>query len=162
MSAYGKRPDGVPTGGQRRVLQPSDFEERLRRNDLRPPPAVTGIAKPSDQAETFAFSFGDCAEWVELPLALIQGAEYVGERPCGEHGGHPVVQLSLRDRTPDDTPEFRLLTGALAADFTFSDETTQEATTDPNQNPCRDCVRRCFEVAHDPVAFRECVMACPC
>jgi hypothetical protein len=123
---------------------------------------VTGIVKPSERAETFGFSFGGCGEWLEMPLALIQGAEYVGERPCGEHGGHPVVQLSLRDSTPDDSAEFRLLAGALAADFTFSDEMTKEATTEGTENPCRDCVRRCFEVAHDPVAFRECVTACPC
>ncbi|MFJ2755589.1 hypothetical protein ACIO3S_08330 [Nocardioides sp. NPDC087217] len=161
MSTYGKRPDGAPGGGRRRVLPPAEFHERLRRNDLRPSPAVTGIVKPSNQAETFDFSFGGCAEWVEMPLALIQGAEYVGERPCGEHGGHPVVQLSLRDSTPEDTPEFRLLAGVLAADFTFSDETTKEATTTEG-NPCRDCVRRCFEVADDPVAFRDCVTRCPC
>lgn len=161
MSGYGKRPDGASGGGQRRVLAPDEFSERLRRNDLRPPPAVTGIVKPSERAETFDFSFGGCGEWFEMPLALIQGAEYVGERSCAEHGDHPVVQLSLRDSTPDDSPEFRLLADVLAADFTFSDETTKKATTTEG-NPCRDCVRRCFEVAHDPVAFRECVMACPC
>ncbi|MEU6137428.1 hypothetical protein [Nocardioides sp. NPDC047086] len=162
MSTYGKRPEGASAGGRRRVLPPAEFAERLRRDDLRPPPTVTGIAKPSDQAETFDFSFGDCAEWVELPLDLIQGAEYVGERPCDEHGSHPVVQLSLRDRTAEDTPEFRLLAGALAADITFWDETTQETTTNATQNPCRDCVRRCYEVIDDPAAFRQCIMSCPC
>jgi hypothetical protein len=57
---------------------------------------LTGVVKTSDTKGHISFSAGDPNSWVDIPVALIEEAENLGQCDCpGEK--HPVMRLRLTD-----------------------------------------------------------------
>lgn len=75
----------------------ADLEKALKDNTLIGPGiALTGMVKTSEKAGHVRFTRSGCEGWVDLPIAMIEKAEYLGNQPCKDHA-HPVMRLTLRE-----------------------------------------------------------------
>jgi hypothetical protein len=79
-----------------------EFISRLRAGSIRPPLALIGMVKASDNSEhALMFSAAGCEDWIELPESAIAAIETLGTAPCKDHQ-HPRVRIELAlsdDRT---------------------------------------------------------------
>lgn len=151
-----------------RAMSPEEFHDRLRRGALAPAASVTGMVRTSDRDGSFQLSVDSCQTWVDVPLASLEEVEVLGRRSCGDHS-HPLVRIGLAEPGESDPWERHLLVRTLAFADRFGgllggERTTTRATTDggTGANPCRDCVRGCFQLVGDAEAFRDCITRCPC
>lgn len=71
---------------------------------------LRGMVKTSDESGHVAFSRAGCDTWVDIPTDMIEHAEHVGSRSCGDHS-HPVVTISLKEPTD---PEGQILAALLS------------------------------------------------
>jgi hypothetical protein len=92
------------------LFAPSEFLERLRRNDLAP---LFGLVKePESGSDYILFTFDpSCSGWTEIPLDLIEAIEPVSTVSCRDHQ-HQTVRLYLK---VPESPEARLFASLLAA-----------------------------------------------
>jgi len=72
---------------------------------------LVGMVRPSQRKGHVSFAPSGCESWVEVPSAMIDEAEHLGERTCRDHS-HPVFRLSLRE--PAD-PQAKVLMELLTA-----------------------------------------------
>jgi hypothetical protein len=55
-----------------------------------------GMVKESDDGSSIAFTRAGCDTWVDIPISMIERADHVGHRRCGEHS-HPVFRITLKE-----------------------------------------------------------------
>jgi hypothetical protein len=72
------------------------FIKALAENALHEPIIKTGMAKRVDGAtDAFLFTEGSCAEWVRIPLSLVDEVTYLSTGSCHDHH-HPVVKIRFK------------------------------------------------------------------
>ena len=113
------------------TLSGAELEQELARGELGSwsQRGLVGIVKKSEEKGHIAFSLADCESWTDLPTAMIDEAETIGECRCRDHS-HPVVRLVLnKPKSAEGRALLRLLHSA---------PTTPPATLDARGNPCSD------------------------
>jgi hypothetical protein len=137
----------------RQSFTPYEFIDRLKGDEIRLPFVLYGMVKPAEDSDEYLlFAHGYvCENWIRIRLNTIETVELINFVACKDHT-HPLVLLVLKQPETDE--------GQLFASLVFRDQETTKAKGTPN--PCRDCVRRCYEYIDDPTAFRDCVRNCPC
>jgi hypothetical protein len=112
---------------ERQTYSPQDFLDKLRRDDLSPPLRFTGMAKQVEDDDTaILFAHGrNCANWVTIPLDLIEHVEVVEIVNCEDHT-HPLVNIEFKKPTSEEALAFsslarslNQLTGSSAPDVRF-------------------------------------------
>ncbi|MET4581938.1 hypothetical protein ABIE21_001428 [Conyzicola nivalis] len=97
---------------------------------------ITGMVKPSEIEKHVSFAKSGCGTWTDIPTAMIESAERLGEQLCTDGFPHPVFRIVLK--RPDDeeaqvlanllansTPASSL--GPQAAPFQFSSQPVGES-----------------------------------
>jgi hypothetical protein len=77
----------------------SELIDALNEDTFAPPARqLIGIVKKSEHPDHIAFSRKGCGHdrFIDIPSAMIAGAEQIGWSNCGDHG-HPVVRLQLKE-----------------------------------------------------------------
>lgn len=77
---------------------------------------LMGMVKASENEGHVSFAPGGCESWVDIPSAMINEAEHLGDQPCKERS-HPVFRLSLNEPTD---PQAKVLMQLLAARWPLS------------------------------------------
>lgn len=94
----------------------------------RDPVQIVGMIDKSKRNSYIRFSITGCANWLELPVAMIAAWETVGQRSCDDHS-HPVARLTMK-RPKGDAAE------TLFYDMLRTMTASRVATADP-VNPLR-------------------------
>jgi hypothetical protein len=69
-------------------------------------PSVSGVVKPSEEADNLLFSPGpDCKNWVSVPAELIEHVELFQVVQCEDHS-YPLVNLTFKDPTTSEARTF--------------------------------------------------------
>jgi hypothetical protein len=75
----------------------ASLEQALRYGSLTPPGIVlVGMVKASEKGEHVLFTRSGCETWVDLPVAMIEHAEHVGQNACKDHS-HPIMKITLKE-----------------------------------------------------------------
>lgn len=91
------------------VFAPQEFIEKLRRDELTAPLALTGMVKEAVDPTHLLFAFGSrCDFWTSIPLDLIEKIELVDRVACGDHT-HQLVNLILKTQQLPETAVFASL-----------------------------------------------------
>src|SRR5262249_8153838 len=89
---------------------PKEFISKLRAGTVRPPLAIIGMAKASEDSDhSLMFSAGGCENWIEIPEQAISEIHTLGMVPCKDHQ-HPRVRIEL---VPSDDPTVSALSAVL-------------------------------------------------
>ena len=97
------------TGSQ--SFEPSEFLDRLKRDELFPSVVLHGMVKPADDDNDYLwFAHGSaCKNWVRVPLTSIENISVLAFVPCDDHK-HPLVALALKQ---PETPEGQLFASLM-------------------------------------------------
>jgi len=71
---------------------------------------LTGMVKTSENPGHISFTRTGCDTWVDLPVAMIEEAENIGQHACKGHT-HPLMRITLIEAK---NPQERVLTALLA------------------------------------------------
>ena len=71
---------------------------------------LVGMVKSSENEGHISFTRAGCDSWIEVPIALIEQAEHLGQNRCKDHT-HPVFKITLKQ--PKD-PEALIFSALLA------------------------------------------------
>jgi hypothetical protein len=75
--------------------------------------ALVGMVKLSETPGCVAFTPAGCETWADVPVALIESAEHIGERRCDDHH-HPVVRMTLKEPADAEAKVLRQLLTAFS------------------------------------------------
>jgi hypothetical protein len=70
---------------------------------------LTGMVKKSEKEDYISFTQSGCGTWVDLPVSMIEKAEFLEMRTCKDHA-HPVMKVTLKH---SGNPENEILLGLL-------------------------------------------------
>ena len=98
----------------RATFPPADFIAKLRAGDFATDPlSVTGVVKPSEEADGLLFSPGrDCKNWVSVPIKLIDRVETLQIVRCGDHR-YPLVNLTFQVPTTEEAGTFAAISALI-------------------------------------------------
>jgi hypothetical protein len=87
----------------RQSFEPSEFLDRLKRDDIHPPIVLFGMVKAADEADDhLLFAPGQvCENWTRVPLSSIETVSVQSLVPCDDHK-HPLVLLVLKRPESDE------------------------------------------------------------
>jgi hypothetical protein len=97
-----------------KTFTPQEFIEKLTRDELTAPLALTGMVKTAEESSTeVMFAIGsDCAGWTSVPLNMIDNVEVLGVVPCKDHTHHRVRLTFNPPTSPEGTVFAALLNAA--------------------------------------------------
>lgn len=96
-------------------LSPKDFLSRLGTDDFDTPLTLTGMAKSSETSSAeFLFVLGTrCADWISVPIDLVEHVEVLGSAPCADHQHHRVAVTFKPPKSPEAAAFAALLGSAV-------------------------------------------------
>jgi hypothetical protein len=99
---------------EKQTYSPREFLDKLQRDDLSPPLRFTGMAKQVEDDDTaILFAPGrNCANWVTIPLGVIENVEVVEIVPCKDHT-HPLVNIQFKKPASEEALMFSSLARSL-------------------------------------------------
>jgi hypothetical protein len=104
-----------------------EFAQALESSTLQDQVALTGMAKKADDPSVILFAPGaSCAQWIPIPVTMIEKVDWLGKAHCHDHT-HEHVRITLAHNT---SPEATVLASLLAG-FSEGDSRHQHVTTAP-------------------------------
>lgn len=76
--------------------EPREFLRRLRDETVIAPVRILGMVKAQDSKSDYILFSQACADWIPIPIDLIESLDHLGSAPCKDHS-HPLVAISLKE-----------------------------------------------------------------
>lgn len=97
------------------IFTGATLREALKSGDLtRANLVIVGMVKESAQNGSVSFAPSGCDSWTDLPTALIEEAEHLGQQTCKDHT-HPLFRISLNEPKDPTAKIFAALLGAAGS-----------------------------------------------
>lgn len=95
-------------------LEPREFLRKLSNQTLLPRIRLVGFVKPPEPPneipEHIPFGlFGGCAEWIHIPISMIESIEYLGSAPCQDRSYTRAAISLLEPRSEEGRVFAKLL-----------------------------------------------------
>jgi hypothetical protein len=99
---------------EKQTYSPEEFLDKLQSDDLSLPLRLTGMVKQVEDDDTaILFAPGrNCANWVTIPLDVIENVEVVEIVTCKDHT-HPLVNIQFKKPGSEEALVFSSLARSL-------------------------------------------------
>lgn len=98
-------------------LDGAELEKLLKEKKFEHPLArLIGMVKSSTETGSVHFAPSGCHSRVDIPIDMIEKAEFVGHQPC-KHHSHPLFLLTLKEQADPKAQVLLRLLGARGAQF---------------------------------------------
>jgi hypothetical protein len=159
------------------TYSPREFLAKLREDDFKSTFHITGMVKSFDEEDDSRILFAvgtDCANWIEIPVSMIEKIELVEVAACKDHT-HPLVNLYFADPTTEEAQLFASLARALHRPVRTSPISGSRrsarggipySSRATHGSICAECFEYIMMTAEDPTqgffdAVRVCSPLCP-
>jgi hypothetical protein len=114
-------------------FSPAEFISKLRDNQFASDAfALTGVVTVSnDDDSALLFAFGtECANWVKIPIQMIDTVQFLRVVPCKDHN-HPLVTLIFRSPQSVEAQAVIALAKAAISSSNPQQRKESQALSDP-------------------------------